>query len=345
VPDRVLRTASLLVFLAALLGKTAPAWAAPEPTDRLFSGASACPTPAAVRAEVETLVPRERLNARLRGAGGSGATVEVIDLGVPFRVVAAGNTREYRDDARDCAHRARIAAVFVVLVVDPAAILKEVAAPPSPSSPPPGAPPAAATTMPATAIIAAAAAPATTGAAGTSRAGARVRVGLGAAVEGGLGSGAGIGQLGVALRLGFGAGTLALSIGAAALAPVDASIGGVRLRHRRIPADASVRAQGAVAIGAGYALQPYAELGVGVAQVQESALDLASPLTRTTIELGVHGGAGVYLAGSSRLTPFLALQGELVPVPPSVSALPRGEVGHTPSVWLGANAGVAWGWP
>jgi hypothetical protein len=338
VPDRVLRSASFLVFLAALLGKIGSAWAAPDATDRLFNGASVCPTPAAVRAEVETLVPRERLNARLREAGGSGATVEVVDLGVAFRVVAAGNTREYRDEARDCAHRARIAAVFVVLVVDPAAILKESAAAPSPSSPPPGAPPAAAPTI-------AVAATATTGAANTLRAGARVRVGLGAAVEGGIGSGARIGQLGVALRLGFGAGTLALSIGAAALAPVDASIGGVRLRHRRIPADASVRAQGAIAIGARYTLQPYAELGVGVAQVQESALDLASRLTRSRIELGVHGGAGVYLAGSSRLTPFLSLQGELVPVPPSVSALPRGEVGHTPSVWLGANAGVAWGWP
>jgi hypothetical protein len=343
VPDRVLRTASCLVFLAALLlGRTGSAWAAPDPTDRLFGGASVCPTPAGVRAEVETLVPRERLNARLREAGGSGATVEVVDLGGAFRVVAAGNTREYRDEARDCAHRARIAAVFVVLVVDPAAILKEAAAMPSPSSPTAGARAVPATTPPAATNADVTAA---TGAADALRAGARVRVGLGAAAEGGVGSGARIGQLGVALRLGFGAGWLALSIGVAALAPVDTSIGGVRLRHRRIPADASVRAQGAVAVGAGYALQPYAELGVGVAQVQESALDLATRLTQSRIELGVHAGAGVYLAGSSRLTPFLSLQGELVPVPPSVSALPRGELGHTPSVWLGANAGVAWGWP
>jgi len=79
--------------------------------------------------------------------------------------------------------------------------------------------------------------------------------------------------------------------------------------------------------------------------VQESALDLATRQTRTAIELGAHGGAGVYLAGPSRLTPFLSVHGEWVPAPPAISALPRGVVGHTPSVWLGADAGVAWGWP
>jgi len=137
VPDRVLRSASCLVF-AALLGKTGAAQAAVDAADRLFGGTSSCPSPAAVRGEVETLVPRERLNTRLRAASLAGAApVEVVDLGVRFQIVAAGNTREYRDEARDCAHRARIAAVFVVLVIDPAAILTETAAAPPVPAPPP----------------------------------------------------------------------------------------------------------------------------------------------------------------------------------------------------------------
>ncbi len=319
------------------MGGSAPARAAGDAIDPLFAGSSLCPTPAAVRAEVEALVPRERLHARLRAAAtGAAPPVAVTDLGAPFQITAAGNTREYRDEARDCAHRARVAAVFVVLVIDPAAMGEEAAAPapaPAPPSPPPPLREAAALSASAAADARAGLAPA------------RVRVGMGAAAEGGVGPDARIGQLGVGLRMGYGAGRLALSVGAAALAPVDATIGSVRVRHLRVPVDAGVRAQAAIAIGARYRLQPYVELGAALALVRESGLDLAVNHAHSAIELGVRGGAGVYLASASRLTPFLSLAGVFVPAPPAVSALPRGVVGHTPSLWLGAAAGVAWGWP
>jgi hypothetical protein len=171
-----------------------------------------------------------------------------------------------------------------------------------------------------------------------------VRVALGAAAEAGLGSDARIGQLGAALRLGFGDGRLALAAGAAALAPADVTVGGVRLRHARYPADDSVRAQGTLAIGARRVLQPYAELGAGVALVRESALELAVRQERTAVELGARAAVGVTLSGASRVGFFLAVHVEWVPSPPAVSALPRGVVGHTPTLWLGAATGVAWGW-
>jgi hypothetical protein len=332
---RVLPNLSSIAVAALLCGGARAATAAGEPGDRLFGGASSCPAPPAVRAEVETLVPRDRLDARLRAIGGASPPVEVIDLGVPFRVVAAGNLREYRDEGRDCAHRARIAAVFVVLVIDPAAILD---APAATATPAPPAPPRPVTATPQAAVVAAPP-PAPPPPERT-----RARLGLGAAVEAGIGSDARVGQLGLALRLGVGGGRLALSLGAAALAPVDTTIGGVRLHHRRLPADVSVRAQGAIAVGERH-LEPFAEIGAGVALMQESALDLASRQTRTAVELGVRGAAGIYLAGPSRVTPFLALHVELVPAPPTISALPRGVVGHTPSLWVGASAGAAWGWP
>ena len=309
-----------------LCGARARAGAARDPAERLIAGASTCPSPAAVRAEVETLVPRERLNARLRAIGGPGAPVELIDLGVPFKVVTAGSVREYRDEARDCAYRARIAAVYVALVIDPAAI--STAQPSAPATvetavaaPPPARVPPSAPVAPLRA---------------------RARLALGAGFEGGLGSDARVGQAGVALRLGAGAGRIALSVGAAALAPVDTSVGGVRLHQWRLPADVSVRAQGTMRLGKSRFLEPYGELGLGLALMRESGLELATRQTRDAIELGVRAAAGVQLAGASRLAPFVALHAELVPNPPAISALPRGVVGHTPALWIGATAGASW---
>ena len=348
-PERVLRTARFFV-IAALLGGARAAHAAPAApasaeaasADRLFAGTSQCPTPAAVRAEVESLVPRERLNARLRAAGGSGAPVEIADLGAPFRITAAGNAREYRDEARDCAHRARIAAIFVVLVVDPTAILKEPLV--TPPAPPPSPPPAAAAPPPVGGqeTIVAAAAPLAPESPGFTRA--RVRLGLGAAAEAGVASDARFGQLGAALRLEVGRGRLVLALGAAVLAPIDATLSGVRVRHARYPTDVSVRARGAIALGARRYLLPYAELGVAVALLRESALDLAARQEQSALELGARAAVGVSVAGSSRLAMFLALHAEWVPSPPAIFALPRGVVGHTPTLWLGAVTGVAWGW-
>jgi hypothetical protein len=323
---------SLAIFAAALrLSGAGSAHAAGDAGDHLFAGTSNCPAPASVRAELETLLPRERLDARLRAIGGPNPPVEIVDLGVPFKVVAAGNVREYRDEARDCAYRARIAAVFVALVVDPAAILVAPVATPSPP------PPAASASSPEAVVVGLGATPT------SAPARARQLIAIGAAVEAGVGPDARVAQMGLELRVAFGAGRVALALGAAALAPVDTSVGGVRLRHWRLPADVSVRAQGTVRVGARRLLVPFAEVGAGVALVRERALDLATREAQAGLELGVRGAVGFYLGGTSRLVPFLALHGEFVPSPPAVFALPRGVVGHTPALWFGAAAGVAWG--
>jgi hypothetical protein len=250
---------------------------------------------------------------------------------VPFQVTAAGSTREYRDETRDCAYRARVAAVFVALVIEPGAIPPARVSAPPPVAPPPPPAPADATVI---------ATPAAAEPARPQRA--RVRLALGAGVEGGVGSGARIGQAGLGLRVAAGGGRWALAVGATALAPVDTSIGGISLRQWRVPADVSLRAQGAIPLNEHRVLEPYAELGAAVALLRESGLGLANGDTRTSAELGVRVAAGVHLAGDSRIAPFLALHGELVPSPPAISALPRGVVGHTPLVWVGATAGAAW---
>jgi hypothetical protein len=282
-----------------------------------------------VRTEVELLVPRDQLNARLRASAGSGPIVEITDRGATFDV-AAGSVREYRDEARDCAYRARVAAVFVALVIVPGAMLATRASParePRASSPP----------APAALVSTVVEDPETGSPQRT-----RVRLALGAAVEGGAGSDTHIGEAGLGLHVVVGGGSWALAVGATAMAPVDTSIGGVAIRQWRVPADVSLRAQWARETGERRMLEPYIELGAAVALLRESGLDLANKATPTSAELGVRVAAGVYLTGVSRISPFFALHGEVVPSPPAISALPRGVVGHTPLVWFGGTAGAAW---
>jgi hypothetical protein len=111
----------------------------------------------------------------------------------------------------------------------------------------------------------------------------------------------------------------------------------VRLRQWRLPIDAGVRAR-----SAGPRFERYGEVGLSAALLSERALDLATSRSQTGVEIGLRLAVGVH-ASRGRWTPFAALSGELVPVPPAIFALPGGTVGHTPTFWLGATAGVSLG--
>jgi hypothetical protein len=87
----------------------------------------------------------------------------------------------------------------------------------------------------------------------------------------------------------------------------------------------------------------YGELGLVLAVLSERALDLATSKSRTGMELGGRASLGARLARPAGFTPFVSLQAELFPDPPSVSALPQGVAGQTPRVWIGVCAGVSWG--
>jgi hypothetical protein len=291
--------------------------AAPPAIDAssIIGGPSSCPRPSAVWDELVTLVPQGRLAAHLRAvAGGKTPLVEIVDLGVPYRIIAAGQVREYRDESRDCGYRARIAAVFVALAIDPAELPAELPAQPAPTpAPPPVAPPLVAAPAP------------------------RARLDLGATVVGGLGPDDHVGQIGAELRWSAGRRRLGPEAGVTALLPVDNTVGGVRLRQWRLPIDAGVRAR-----SLGPRFERYGEIGVSAALLSERALDLTNPRSQTGIEVGLHVGVGVH-AARARLSPFAALSGELVPVPPTVFALPAGALGHTPLFWIGATAGLSLG--
>ena len=310
VRDRLHRAACLAVAIVCFAAAPGRAGAAPEPElATLIAGASTCPRPDLVLSELAMLLPPERLGPRLRALAGPAPVVELIDLGIPFQVVVAGRVREYRDERRDCTHRARVAAVFVALTIDPASI----AMPPLPPPPP---------------VTVSEAAPA-------SAPPARARLDVAAALDAGVGTADRVAHPGAAVRLALGRGRIAFAAGASALLPVDTSVGGVNLRQWRLPFDAGIRAS----FGAGR-VASYGELGLGAAVVSETARNLVSADSRTGIELGARAAFGVRV-GASRFAPFAALHAALIPSPAEIYALPRGAAGHTPYLWLGASAGAS----
>src|SRR5579871_6666226 len=135
-PVRLLAAAALLTVARAALA--APPAAPAPPSDRAEPPASlavngVCPNPEALWAAISSLVPGKELD-RL-GA----AKVEVSDLGDTYRVAVSAKgidrLRVYRDLGHDCDHRARFAAVFIVLTLMPPDVLIEKAPPPPEPAP------------------------------------------------------------------------------------------------------------------------------------------------------------------------------------------------------------------
>jgi hypothetical protein len=303
---------AVLAITVAPFARAADVGAAPEFAPR-FTGGSVCPSPAETWAELVTLLPRERLASRL--GPGTAADIAIFDAGSTYRVNAGGRAREYRDEARDCRHRARVTALFIALAIDPA----DLALAPAP--------------RPATLAGVAGRAPPD-----ETPPSFRLRFEAGAAGVVGTSPDERVAQGGITVRAAIGAGRFALSAGLAGLVPSDSDVGPVRVRLWRMPADVGARATFTFR-----ALAPYVELGMSAALVSVRGVDDASRRTATAVELGARGTAGIRLRTRSRCSPFFALTLEVIPSPPAVFALPQGTVGRTPYVWIGANAGVSLG--
>ncbi|MES1209371.1 MAG: hypothetical protein ABUS79_25825 [Pseudomonadota bacterium] len=311
---------STLLRLAARIAAIASAGLAGAAWGQPATGASApapvmtadgvCPDQTAVWGQLWTLVPRDRFEARLLDVKGAGPPIALADLGASYRVSAAGRVRVYRDEAHDCAARARVAALFIALAIDPADTVA--AAAPQPAPPPPPAP-ATKPETPAPPLV---------------------DLQVGPAFDVGVGSGsttfAPAAVVGVAVGRGLWAGLVAI----AADLPADTSAGSVRVRQWRAPVTVGVRAR-----LARERVEPYAELGLAAGPIVARARDVVSPATAVSLELGLTAALGVRIGG--RTGGFLVARGELVPDRPEVFALPAGSAGHTPRLWIGAAAGLS----
>src|SRR5882672_4276079 len=102
---------------------------------RIAGDVRACPAPSQVAAVLGTLLRGTKIAGTSGLPGPDDASVS--DEGSKFRVEIAGRERVFDDAERDCTERARQAAVFVALVLDPPLVADRSAAEPPREKPAP----------------------------------------------------------------------------------------------------------------------------------------------------------------------------------------------------------------
>ena len=107
---------------------------APPTSLRVVGEEGACPTAGEVATVLERLLVRTKV-APSAGSPGAG-DASISDEGPYYRVRIAGHERSFVDAARQCQERARHAAVFVALILDPP-MVPEPPLPASSPAPPP----------------------------------------------------------------------------------------------------------------------------------------------------------------------------------------------------------------
>jgi hypothetical protein len=293
-----------------LLSLIAVAAAAPAPPAVAVTVVGDCPSAAAVTAA---------LGSALGGDAKAGAAdaPRVGDEGDRFWVTARGQTRQYPDPGRDCDERARAAAVFIALALDPPVV---------PVAP---APPARAGAAEEVAVVAPPTAPAVAGARWFD-------LGAGARVDGGPSSETGT-AVGFEARASAGGRWLGVAATAGVLAPTESRFSSVTIRQQRFPLSVALVARRALAprlvlAGAvGAALVPLTLRGEG--------LDGASQETR--LDVGVRLVVELRIRATRRLAPFVGLHAETFPRAYQLDVDPLGTVGSTGRFWLGASAGLS----
>jgi hypothetical protein len=272
---------------------------------------STCPTPEAVSSAVRSVLGDSRPGEE------SGASVVVVrDLGDQYLVSVKGSSREYADDARDCAARARVAAVFAALVLSPS----------NDRTPKPGT-----GASPSAGLIA------TQAASGPASRAAREGV---LAIEAGiLGAGAprsAKAQLtaGGELRLVVIAGAWGLSFGVALPASSSFDSGLVRVGETRYPADLGIRR-----LWISNWLVAALDFGAVAAFCRLQQMDRPDMPAVPHVEVGVRAAATLSTAGRWGL--YIRAFSEFIPITRQIAVEPQGVVGRTSPFWGGAALGVA----
>jgi len=301
--------ALIVALFLAVLGPAGsdvpPSAAAPE-----VETSGSCPSAEQVSA---TLAPLLGSLAPDRLAAGA---LRVHDLGDRFEVAAAGQTGQYVDAARDCAERARVAAVFIALALIPPAaptILRVDARPPAESS-------------------------------GSEAVGSLwwTRLALGGRIDQSPtaeGRSSPAASLGGELAVAVGKRALGVTVAGGVLAPTVVTFGSLPVRQQRSPfrVAATVRHE----IPGPFELAGDLGLAFVLLRLRGEELDTIEPATR----LDVGGRAGLELSlrsPASSFAPFLALHVEYFPRPYEFEVGPLGLIGSTSRLWVGASAGLSW---
>jgi hypothetical protein len=301
------------------LDRTAPV----EPPVTISVGGT-CPNAEAISAAIASIVPAKDLD---RFA--SSAKAEVADLGDTYRVSvsakgqgpAISRLRVYRDLAHDCDHRARFAAVFIVLTLMPPDVLLDALPPPPPPPPPSPAPPRLTVVLTAPPV-------------------AKRRVRLELSFLADLAPRSGLPTavaLGGELRVAPGPKQLG-PVGAVGIAAGSIDFGSVSASEVRLPFDLGLR----LPLVTRAALDLVADVGVAGAVFRDRAKNTPDPQAGTRLDLGARAGLVTHMGRSNdRLLGIAGIHVEAFPRPYDVTLTPQGTVGHTPAFWVGGTLGLA----
>lgn len=282
-----------------------------------------CPSSEAIWTDVRSIVSASDL-ARI-----SDVRIHVSDLGSTYsvRIFAEGGERQrtFRDLDHSCDHRARFAAVFIVVTLLPPDVLLA-----TPSELPPTSP---------TGIVARPSAPivaiAPTPAAPPPK---RFRIAISAILEAAAGSGGAEATApGGEVRAYWGARRLA-TMAAAGLQPrASFDFAGIDVDELRVPFDVGV-----ALVHAGRRFTLVGELSLAGGLVRISGTNTASPQSGTRVDLGGRVGVGLRVGSpSSPIVPILGLHALVFPKPYEATATPEGNIGQLPAVWIGLTAGLS----
>lgn len=291
------------------------------PMELRLSSNSTCPAASDVVAELGPLLPRTRVAASASAAPAADeadspdvATAVISDEGERVRIRVAAEERVFKDTGRACSERARTAAVFIGLVLDPPSFpdAKPTPSPPPAPQPAPAPPKPERRTVPLTLEL------------GPQLLVAPASDAAQLPVAGGFGG-----------RLAWGR-ALGVSVGAAFLLPTRLALPAADARLVWLPFDGALRAArdaGPVALSA--------ELGPELALLFASGERVSNPRTSLRLEAGARGALSFTWGMSSRLGAFLTLFGVWRPKPYSFRVNPQLASGTTPSLWVGAALGLS----
>jgi len=262
----------------------------------LVASEGSCPTNEAFTDALRSIFPDVAV-------GGGELRVELVGSQDRYRVVAGTAERDFVDPEMRCDERARNAAVFVALVLEPPFVEPPVVEPP-------------------VRVVATAPEPR--------------RWGLGVEIAGLVDVADRLAMPGGQLDVVVGGERFAAIAGAELLPSTDWMLGGVRAELRRIPIYAGAR--GVLRHGD---LAGWAEVALATTIQVTRGLDTSASVTETRLSLGGRLGVGVSYRAWDHAIPFLAVHAELIPETYDLTWPGAGVVGTMPHVWVGAVAGVA----
>ncbi len=322
------RTPALVIGLGCVLAGTTTTALAQQPPSgdvaRAMTVSGECPSETAIRTDIEAIVPASDLEKV------TAANIDVADLGTTYHVRIAGDggerQRTFRDVDHDCDHRARFAAIFIVVTLLPPDVLLESLPEPPPAPPASPLPP-----TPVTAVVAA-----TVPSVPRSR---RLRIELSALLDAAPTMG-GAGQsttLGGEVRA-FWEGKRLAAMAALGLEPrASFDFDGLGVDELRVPFDL-----GLALIHSWNRLAFVGAIGAAGAVVRISGTNTASPQSGTRLDLGGRLAVGMRFGSSSSVVaPVIGIHALIFPKPYEAMATPQGNIGQLPALWLGLTAGVS----